>query len=100
LFTPWGWATWRDRWQQLTAGWSRDEAISWDVVINHALRAGRYEAFPTVSRIQNIGAENGVHVPSAEWHAAHHHVPETADDLGASVTAWTEVRRDDAADHA
>ena len=98
-FTPWGWATWRDRWQQLAAGWSPYEAISWDGVVNHALRAGRYEAFPTVSRIQNIGAEHGVHVPSAEWHAANHHVPETADDLGASVIAWTEVRRDERADH-
>jgi len=98
-FTPWGWATWRDRWDQLAAGWIHDESISWDVVINHALRAGRYEAFPTVSRIQNIGAERGVHVPSPEWHAANHHVPETADDLMASVTAWTEVRRDERADH-
>jgi len=100
-FTPWGWATWRDRWRGISAGWSRQPQISWDAVVNHALRAGRYEAFPTVSRIQNIGAERGTHVPSAEWHAANHHVPQTADDLGGELPlAWTTVRKDDHADHA
>lgn len=100
-FTPWGWATWRDRWLGLHLGWAQGDAQSWDVIVNHALRAGRYEAFPTVSRIQNIGAEKGTHVPSAEWHAANHHVAVTADDiLGETPVAWTEVRRDERADHA
>ena len=102
-FTPWGWATWRDRWAGLAAGWAAHEP-SWDVVVNHALRAGRYEVFPTVSRIQNIGAERGTHVPSSEWHAANHHVAETADDLVSNFTApvdwWTKTRFDDKADHA
>jgi hypothetical protein len=81
-FTPWGWATWKDRWLGLQAGWhSAADGVSWDVVVNHVLRASRYEVFPTVSRIQNIGAEKGTHVPSAEWHAENHHVPVTADDL-------------------
>lgn len=99
-FTPWGWATWRDRWAGLEAGWSRTE-ISWDVVVNHVLRAGRFEVFPTVSRIQNIGAEKGTHVPSPEWHTENHRVAVTADDVpGDTVTAWTHTRTDDAADHA
>lgn len=102
-FTPWGWGTWRDRWQGLARGWTTDET-SWDVIVNHALRAGRYEAFPTVSRIQNIGAERGTHVPSAEWHAANHHVAVTADDLSSAasfpVLAWRHTRTDDHADHA
>jgi hypothetical protein len=99
-FTPWGWGTWLDRWVGLNYGWAGSEP-SWDVVVNHAIRSGRYEVFPTVSRIQNIGAEKGTHVPSAEWHAAHHHVPATADDLGGdAVTEWTQTRVDDAADHA
>jgi len=100
-FTPWGWGTWRDRWIGLDAGWSRHADLSWDIVVNHVLRAGRYEAFPTVSRIQNIGAEKGTHVPNAEWHAEHHRVAMTADDLaGDAVLSWIEVRRDDHADHA
>lgn len=98
-FTPWGWGTWRDRWTGLAAGWAAREP-SWDVQVNHVLRAGRYEVFPTVSRIQNIGAERGTHVPSAEWHEANHRVPVTADDLaGETVTNWTQTRVDDAADH-
>jgi hypothetical protein len=100
-FAPWGWATWRDRWLGLHLGWVQGDETSWDVIVNHALRAGRYEAFPTVSRIQNIGAEKGTHVPSAEWHAANHHVAVTADDIGGEMPeAWTEVRRDERADHA
>jgi hypothetical protein len=98
-FTPWGWATWRDRWAGLAAGWAGSEP-SWDVIVNHVLRAGRYEAFPAVSRIQNIGAERGTHVPSAEWHTANHRVPVTADDLaGDPVLAWVQTREDDRADH-
>lgn len=101
-FTPWGWGTWADRWGGLAHGWVRDDATSWDVVVNHAVRAGRYEAFPTVSRIQNIGAERGTHVPNAAWHTEHHRVAVTADDLtnGGAPTEWQEVRRDNHADHA
>jgi hypothetical protein len=107
-FTPWGWGVWRDRWLGLHLGWVRpdaetgEEVTSWDVIVNHALRAGRYEAFPTVSRIQNIGAEKGTHVPSAEWHAEHHRVAVTADHITgvAMPEAWRQVRRDERADHA
>lgn len=100
-FTPWGWATWRNRWIGLEAGWAKGDAVSWDVVVNHVLRAGRYEAFPTVSRIQNIGAEMGTHVPNAEWHTANHRVPVTSDDIeDVSVTEWCHVRDDAHADHA
>lgn len=99
-FTPWGWGLWRDRWLGIARFWGHAD-VSWDVVVNHALRAGRYEVFPTVSRIQNIGAELGTHVPSAEWHAANHHVAETADDIGGEMPgAWAQTRVDDAADHA
>jgi hypothetical protein len=101
-FTPWGWGVWRDRWLGLHLGWVQgDEATSWDVIVNHGLRAGRYEAFPTVSRIQNIGAEQGTHVPSAEWHAEHHRVAVTSDHIenGEMPAAWREVRRADRADH-
>lgn len=100
-FTPWGWGTWIDRWRGLAAGWSRTQEISWDVAVNHVLRAGRYEAFPTVSHVQNIGGERGTHVPSPEWHALNHHVPQTADDIGGETPlTWRPVRLDDHADHA
>jgi len=99
-FTPWGWGVWRDRWLGLHLGWVQGDETSWDVIVNHALRAGRYEAFPTVSRIQNIGAEKGTHVPSPEWHTANHRVAVTADDItGDSPAAWREVRRDQHTNH-
>ena len=100
-FTPWGWGVWRDRWQGLAAGWVENDATSWDVVVNHILRAGRHEVFPTVSRIQNIGAERGTHVPNAEWHTANHRVAVTADDIpGEPVAEWSHVVEADRADHA
>jgi hypothetical protein len=90
-FTPWGWGTWADRWHEMSAAWSHGKAsTSWDVHLTTMVRGTRWEAFPTVSRIQNIGAENGTHVPSAEWHSVHHHVKVTADDIDGSVRDFAE----------
>lgn len=84
-FTPWGWATWRDRWDSVRTKWPADDSqVSWDTVIDKVTRAGRYEIRPLVARIQNIGGEGGAHVPSAEWHAAHHLNPLWIDTLGAT----------------
>lgn len=72
-FTPWGWATWRDRWDSVRTQWPADDKqVSWDTVVDKVTRNGRYEIRPLVGRIQNIGGEGGAHVPSAEWHRAHH----------------------------
>ena len=81
-FSPWGWGTWPDRWEQMATRWASTDGPSWDIIVNHVIRGARWEASPAVSRIQNIGAEGGTHVPSAAWHAANHHVPVTADDVG------------------
>lgn len=71
-FTPWGWATWADRFAQMRAHWDcSGRNGSWDVTINN-IRKDRYEIFPEISRIQNIGAEMGTHVPDAQWHKKHH----------------------------
>lgn len=80
-FTPWGWGTWVNRWVEMRDRWTSKDGPSWDIVVNDVLRGTRWEAFPTVSRIQNIGAEKGTHVANAEWHAKYHHVPVTADDI-------------------
>lgn len=103
-FTPWGWGTWYDRWLGLARAWETSGNPSWDVIVNHTMRAGRCEAFPTVSRIQNVGAERGTHVPSAEWHAANHRVPTTADDLECvsptPVERWVQAQGIWPVDHA
>jgi hypothetical protein len=70
-FTPWGWATWLDRFVEMARDWSLE---SWDTHLNHVVRGRRCEITPTLSRFQNIGAEQGVHVPSAEWHRANQHL--------------------------
>lgn len=94
-FTPWGWATWRDRWDTIRESWPADDKqISWDTVIDKLTRRDRFEVRPMLARIQNIGAEGGAHVPSAEWHAAHHlnrHWIETVP--GPRVDEWLEVHQ-------
>ena len=73
-FTPWGWATWVDRWKEMKDEWDLSGAMgSWDTKINHVVRKVRYELIPMVSRIQNIGGEMGTHVPNNEWHKTHHY---------------------------
>jgi hypothetical protein len=91
-FTPWGWGTWVDRWVEMANCWTSRDGTSWDIIVNNVIRRTRWEAYPTVSRIQNIGAERGTHVADAEWHAKYHHVPVTADDLdGHPVRDFIEV---------
>jgi hypothetical protein len=72
-FTPWGWATWSDRWVEIEAGLRGrlDDKKSWDVITNHEIRKGRFEVRPILARTQNIGADGGVHVPGPDWHRVH-----------------------------
>lgn len=73
-FTPWGWATWKDRFDEMEKSWDFQGVNgSWDTTINHTVRKDRYEIVPTVSRIQNIGGDMGTHVPNKEWHKLHHY---------------------------
>jgi hypothetical protein len=76
-FTSWGWGTWRDRFDEMRQEWTRYDwpHPGWDEHLHHQLRRGRSEIYPVLSRVQNIGASGGVHVPSAAWHRAYHHVP-------------------------
>jgi hypothetical protein len=72
-FTPWGWATWKDRFKDMKEVWDfTGSRGSWDVSVNSLARKNRFEIAPTVSRIQNIGAEMGTHVYSPEWHKNNH----------------------------
>ena len=73
-FVPWGWATWKDRFQDMKQKWDFiGKRGSWDVTMNTIIRDGKSEIFPLVSRIQNIGGEMGTHVPNVEWHKLHHY---------------------------
>lgn len=73
-FIPWGWGTWRDRWQSwLDAKIVCTAACSWDMWLGGwATDHGLQMLYPALPRIQNIGACGGQHVPNAEWHERHH----------------------------
>lgn len=59
-------AMWRDRWEGLKGRWSFEH---WGPGLCALMKeTGRLEIHPTISRVQNIGAEDGTHTESAEWH--------------------------------
>lgn len=63
LFSVWGWATWRDRWQEMSDNWTTGpdtHESSWDVVMLSQLN-GRKEVVPSISRANNIGELDGTH---------------------------------------
>ena len=74
-FFCFGWATWIDRWEEIKSLWHHTESgIAWDERIsNH--RKGRVTIVPKVPRTQNIGAENGVHVPNVEFYKKYQYNP-------------------------
>lgn len=107
-FTPWGWAIWRDRWEEVRDGWfgmewrkwrvwvwrriHRTDTVyaegrtfrrliresdkgSWGIPMNQYWRRGRWEIAPDVSRVQNIGAEDGMWNPGGRWHRIHQRTP-------------------------
>lgn len=92
-YTPWGWGTWQSRWHEILAGFSVAPTPGWDHHMNNVLRRDRVEVFPIVSRLQNIGACNGTHVPNPEWHAEHQRTPATSDSMPcAPVSHFVEMK--------
>jgi hypothetical protein len=70
-FTCWGWATWLDRWQELKKHWFTDKRDgNWTGKINNKfiLEDKMYQIMPYLSRVQNIGFENGVHKMEKIWY--------------------------------
>lgn len=62
-FTCWGWGTWKDRWEEMSANWTTGDDShdsSWDVIVSSFLN-GRYEILPSISRAYNCGELNGTH---------------------------------------
>lgn len=73
-FTPWGWGTWIDRWKEIKNDWDFGYVHGgWDINMSNRLRKNRYEIYPEISRVQNIGAKNGIHVRDEEWHSKNHY---------------------------
>jgi hypothetical protein len=77
-FHPWSFAMWSDRWPDLK--WPQ-VLTTWDVKVGDTYLKNAYrEVHPLVSRAQNIGAKEGLCVPSFAWHRKNQHVPQTAED--------------------
>lgn len=76
-FTPWGWATWRDRWREMEVQWpgggaeGRGAGTSWDVIVNRSVRSDRYMLHPRLARVQNVGATDGTYCTDKAFHAEH-----------------------------
>jgi hypothetical protein len=81
-FCPWGFAMTKRKWHEVHKQvFDKQWSGSWDTVIHQGI-ANKNSICPMLSRIQNVGAVRGVHVPSKEWHAINHHVKFGAWDIG------------------
>lgn len=67
-FVPWGWATWKDRFEEIKGIKKIHDEYTWDDQINRNIRKDRYLVKPLLARCQNIGAYGGSHIPSPQWH--------------------------------
>jgi hypothetical protein len=72
-FHPWGWATWRDRWQ-VARELIQEAWPTWDSRLNddHVVLRKLQEVFPDLSRSQNIGLKSTIHQLPEAWFAANH----------------------------
>lgn len=63
----WGWATWREKWNKMSACWTTgdDRSASWDDWLCAHLPKPILNIAPMISRSNNIGAELGTHTGSA-----------------------------------
>lgn len=74
FFWPYGWATWKDRWEhpdikEIKARSSRSRLPSWDCNLAdmHVKPRGLLSVYPSIARTKNIGT-HGEYTPSANWH--------------------------------
>lgn len=78
-FHPWGWATWRDRWGAFSGSLHKIERGTWDARINERFCAGGrgarcQEAYPELSRSQNIGVVSSRRRLPREWFEENMHL--------------------------
>lgn len=91
-FDPWGWSTWKDRWEEeIKPNWQfgygpryKDGILvhkegGWDVNMQSIIRDDQRRINPNLSRSKNIG-EYGRHTPSVEYHRKTHKIIHWSDD--------------------
>lgn len=67
---PWGFAIWKDRWEEALKLW-RPKIPHWDMWLWHEALLGRYEVYPRLARVQNIGSKQGSNVPNFDHYIKH-----------------------------
>lgn len=72
-FACWAVGLWKNRWEWARKRWSRDRDLYAVHLNNELTKFELKEIYPLLSRAQNIGSENGIHVPSVEWHRQNQH---------------------------
>jgi hypothetical protein len=89
-YTCWGSAFWKHKFDIIRNNWiiygdSDNKSMSWDSHICNVLFTNPdynyYQSIPTISRILNIGSENGTWTPSQEFHFSENHSLFTSDDI-------------------
>jgi len=96
-FIPWGWAMWEDRYEAiygLDGNLYRSNVSNINGEFDWWARANKVKCvFPTVARIQSIGAELAEHTPSPEWHKENEFNEFGAWDLNlkAGKHKWTKI---------
>lgn len=66
-FTGWGWATWKDRFEEMSGSWDYVDKYGWDNNINQNIRCDRLEITPNLPRSKNIGQYNGTYATPILW---------------------------------
>ena len=93
-FHPWGWATWRDRWETFS-GTLHSSPASWDVLLNvihcvGGLSSRCHEVYPELSRSQNIGEISSSSNRTVAYYRANHLLKHWAGDVAVPAEAFRE----------
>jgi hypothetical protein len=90
-YTCWLVGLWRDRWEWARRQWS-SESHTYAIPLSRRVRRHRLrEIYPLLSRAQNIGARDGVHLKTPEWHRRHQHTKFWAGNRNLKPRRFTEV---------
>lgn len=79
IWCPWGWATNSGGLQFLLAKWNFRNPKCFTCHFRRVYHHTRWEIFPSLSRVQNIGYTAGENGRTAEWYRANHRAPYVAD---------------------
>lgn len=90
FFSAWGCGFWKHKWQVIKEHWTRstmNNGMSWDSHLNQILFVDQKfsQIRPRISRVQNIGANNGTWVQDPAWHYYNHRSPYLSDDIEETI---------------